>query len=137
MIALLLTTASILSNSATASQDAATEGHRAIDLMWKCEGRGPNYVLAVEHDLPDPEFFGSFDLLACAEYISGFADMNTLYVGIYKRRAFFCFPELGIATDQQIRVFMKWADEYPERLHESKRVSVVSAFAEAFPCSAE
>ena len=105
--------------------------------MWECQGRGPNYDLAVEHDLPDPEFFGSFDRLACAAYISGVADMNALYVGIYKQRAFFCFPDVGIVRDQQIRIFMRWTDEYPGRLHETKRSAVVSAFVEAFPCSAE
>ena len=81
----------------------------------------------------DAEFFGQFDLMQCASYISGVADMNALFAGL-AGRGLFCFPKKGLSQEQQIRVFIKWAEVHPELLHETRRTGVVSAFVEAFPC---
>lgn len=110
------------------------EGQRAIDLMWDCQGRGTIYDPAVKNDFPDADFFGTFDRLTCAAYVSGIVDMNALSTGIFGK-PFFCFPKRGIPQEQQILIFLKWAEKYPERLHESRRISLVTAMQEAFPCS--
>ena len=114
------------------SQDAP-EGKRAIDLMWQCQGRGTNYDLAVKSDLPDPDFFGTYDILACAHYLNGISDMNSVFEGI-RGTSLFCFPKVGLVLEQQIRIFLKWVEEHPSSLHWSKRIAVVRAFADAFPC---
>ena len=114
------------------SQDVP-EGERAIDLMWECQGRGTNYDIAVQSKLSNPDFFGGYDLMVCAQYISGISDLNALFVGVFGT-SLFCLPKIGLAREQLIRIFLKWAEEHPSRLHESRRSAVVSAFAEAFPC---
>ena len=103
------------------------------DLMWACQGRGDSYTVAAKNNL-DPEFFGQFDLLACVSYIDGIVDMNAMTQGILKR-SFFCFPKRGLSREQQIRVFIKWAEAHPELLHESRRSGVIGAFVAAFPCN--
>ena len=47
----------------------------------------------------------------------------------------FCFPKRGLSREQQIRVFIKWAEAHPELLHESRRSGVIGAFVAAFPCN--
>ena len=114
------------------SQDVP-KGQRAIDLMWDCQERGMIYEFAVKNDLPDSDFFGNLDGLVCASYISGIVDMNSLNAGMLGA-SLFCFPKTGIPQEQQILIFLKWAEKYPERLHESRRAAVVTAMVEAFPC---
>ena len=93
----------------------------------------PNSALAENND--DAEFFGRFDVLECGSYLGGMVDMNAMFQGVGGSRGFFCFPERGISWEQQIRVFIKWAEANPEKLHESRRLGVIIAFAEAFPCN--
>ncbi len=108
------------------------QGFQAIDLLRQCESRGTWFSLALENNM-DADFFGQFDLMMCASYISGIADMNALYVGM-AGRGLFCFSKPGLSQEQQIRVFIKWAEAHPELLHETRRSAVVGAFMEAFPC---
>ena len=108
------------------------QGLQAIDLLRQCESRGTWFSLALENNM-DADFFGQFDLMMCTSYIAGIADMNALYVGI-EGRDLFCFPASGLSQEQQFKVFIKWAEAHPELLHETRRIAVVSAFMEAFPC---
>ena len=125
-----------LSLSRTAISQDILKGQRAIDLMWDCQGRGMIYEFATENDMPDADFFGELDRLMCASYISGIVDMNALNAGILGA-SLICFPQTGIPQEQQILVFLKWAENYPERLHESRRSAVVGALVESFPCAAK
>ena len=118
------------------SQDDPPKGQRGIDLMWSCQKRGMIYDFAAANDLSDADFFGEFDLLMCASYISGIVDMNALNAGI-SGASLFCIPKTGIPQEQQILVFLKWTEKYPERLHESRRSALVSAMVESFPCPAK
>ena len=115
------------------AQDTPPVGQRVIDLMWECQGRGQNYDLAVKTNMPDPEFFGSYDTLICASYISGFVDLNAIHEGMLGA-GMFCFPKTGLSQEQQMRMFVKWAEEHPEDLHQSRRLGVLLTFTEAFPC---
>jgi len=119
--------------AAQASAQSVQEGQRAIDLMWACQGRGELYDTFSKMNAGDGEVFGSFDILICVAYLAGITDMNALNLGILGT-APFCFPKSGIAAEQQILIFIKWANQNPDKLHESRRSGVVSAFAEAFPC---
>ena len=109
------------------------EGQRAIDLMWSCEGRGKFYDLASKAKMKDASFFGTFDLHACVEYLEGIVDANAMYIAM-GRPGLFCLPKVGLVREQQILVFQKWAKAYPERLHETRRSAVFTAFANTFPC---
>jgi hypothetical protein len=104
------------------AQDNPSKGQRAIDLVWDCKGEGYNYQIAQKKNLGDPKFFGIFDKISCASYISGLVDMHSLVRGVFKKQ-FFCFPKTGIVQEQQMLVFLKWAGNNPERLHESRRIS--------------
>jgi hypothetical protein len=116
---------------ATAQGDPA-KGKQNIDLLRDCQGRGDWYSLAAENKM-DAEFFGMYDLAECVSYISGISDMNAVFSGL-TGASLFCFPKEGLSQEQQVRVFIKWAEANPELLHESRRSGVVSAFMEAFPC---
>ncbi len=122
----------LFSNPALA-QDEPQPGHRNIDLMWACQGRGDNYKIASENNM-DAEIFGTFDLLGCIEYLAGVSDMNAVFQAVTER-GLFCFPEQGLPSEQQARVFLKWAEANPEELHKNRRSGVVIAFANAFPCN--
>jgi hypothetical protein len=51
------------------------------------------------------------------------------------RSAWSCVP--GEATNQQLaRVFVKYANAHPEKLHDEAHSLVLAAFAQAFPCPA-
>ena len=58
--------------------------------------------------------------------------------GVYPgagRSQIFCPPPGGISLDQAMRIFLKWANDHPEQLHESARISVMLSLAQAFPCA--
>jgi hypothetical protein len=128
----LLVLGLLLFSSPALAQDELLPGHSNIDLMWACQGRGDVYTVASEKN-EDAEFFGQFDVLECVAYLAGMVDMNSMVQG-FGGRGFFCIPERGISGEQQIRVFIKWAEAHPELLHESRRSGVIGAFVAAFPC---
>ncbi|MHB1220179.1 MAG: Rap1a/Tai family immunity protein [Alphaproteobacteria bacterium] len=46
-----------------------------------------------------------------------------------------CIPAGGITFDQIRLVYLKWATEHPEKLHENARLTVYVSMAAAFPCA--
>ncbi len=123
----------MLLSSPAFAQDEPSPGHSNIDLMRACQSRGQFYNFASESN-QDAEFYGGFDLLMCLEYLGAVADTNAVVESLLGRGVF-CFPEKGISSEQQARVFIKWAEANPESLHKHRRSGVVIAFAEAFPCN--
>ena len=117
----------------SASQQAV--GGLAIDLLRSCSGQGPAYEFALKAGLKATEPFTVFDMIACSEYISGIVDANAIMQTV-KGVGLFCLPEEGMQTEQQMMtIVVKWLKNNPERLHMTRRVAVISAFATAFPCT--
>ena len=86
---------------------------RTDELMWMCEGRSGNNEV---------ENFG--DQARCIGYIDGILDANAM-MKAFLGKQLFCPPPSGISLDQAMRIFLKWATDHPEELHESARISVV------------
>ncbi len=105
--------------SLLAPQTGAAQ-NQAINLLRQCEGREPASA---------PEL----GLLACASYLAGFIDMHSI-AEAYGASTGFCMPRQGIQNEQAVRVYVKWANDHPEKLHESARLSVLWAMSDAFPC---
>jgi hypothetical protein len=45
-----------------------------------------------------------------------------------------CFPE-GVDNQQEVEIFMKWANDHPEYRHINAGIAVAQSLTEAFPCS--
>ena len=95
---------------------------RTDELLWLCEGRTP---------MPETPVIGE---ALCAQYLGGMNDLNTMIRELLPQARFFCTPSSGVSNDQLRLIFMKWAREHPEELHETARVSAFLALGEAFPC---
>jgi hypothetical protein len=112
--------AAIAVSLSTAKADSDT---RAEQLAWECQGQEP-----AEHPELGP--------LMCTEYVLGMLDMYAMMadprVGNAKPLA--CLPDSGISGDQGIKIFLKWANDHPEQLHNSARMSFLVALRWAFPC---
>jgi hypothetical protein len=100
---------------------AAAEEKRTEELARECRGEPPA---------------GDLGLMFCIGYLSGLTDMHALMsdARLGGGRSQYCIPETGISNEQAMKVFLKWADDHPEQLHKSARISVLIAFREAFPC---
>ena len=70
----------------------------------------------------------------CIGYIDGIVDSNAMMQGFLGVQLF-CPSPGGISLDQAMRIFLKWANDHPEQLHESARISVMLSLAQAFPCA--
>jgi hypothetical protein len=70
----------------------------------------------------------------CAGYISGIIDAHTILVGSRRAESQWCLPKQGISAMDAALVVVKWADDHPERLHETARVEIMIALHMAFPC---
>jgi hypothetical protein len=78
----------------------------------------------------------------CQGYFSGiwFAARNFDYEvrnGFIEQKigtVFFCPPEGG-SPNQLKKIFLKWANDHPERLHEEKDSVIFEVLRDAFPCS--
>lgn len=93
----------------------------AIAPVWLCEGRAPTPNL--------PEIGEA----TCMQYIAGMTDMDAIGA-VAGRGRFICFPEQGVTTDQSRRIYLEWANRNPDDLHGSRRVALLLALSEAFPC---
>ncbi len=94
----------------------------AGDLLRACERDSPG----------SPQEMA--DLMHCAGYLDGMLDFQAVLAVRHPQARLFCAPPGGISLSQARRVFVEWAQEHPEQLHESARVSVVIALSQAFPC---
>jgi len=97
---------------------------KPIDLVRMCDGREP---------IPEEPFFGQ---ALCAFYLRGMMDLHSLLTGYTRQKfKFFCLPKAEISGEQAIKIFLRWAEKYPEKLHTSARVSAMLSPSEAFPCN--
>lgn len=99
----------------------AASDERTDQLLWYCLGHQP----------PGAEFVGK---AICGRYIDGMMDMHSIATTIGGAKPLFCLPATGISVDQAMRVFVKWAQANPAKLHTTARISVVIALGQAFPC---
>lgn len=102
---------------------AAQAQQSAEELLWGCTKLGP-YSDDVKY----------VNQLMCISYISGAHDMLRMLSDGLKINVI-CTPRDGLSNDQLIRVVTKWIEKNPERMHESARMAILSALAEAFPCT--
>ena len=77
----------------------------------------------------------SSELSECIGYISGVVDAGTIASQRNENGKFpVCIPET-VSKGQLVRVYLKYADNHPERLHLVAATLVVEALATAFPCA--
>lgn len=72
--------------------------------------------------------------LWCIGYVSGFLDSMSITQSTNGGRPNVCLPQQGITNDQAVRIFVKFLRENPQTLHESGRMLLYIALADAFPC---
>jgi hypothetical protein len=99
----------------------ASSTERTDQLLWECEGKQPR-------EMPEA------GLISCSRYIDGILDMQAVMMGLGGASPLFCLPKSGVSVDEAMKIFIKWANEHPEELHKTARVSVVVALNAAFPC---
>lgn len=75
------------------------------------------------------------DHLLCVAYISGFDAGYGAAVGVGGARKLFCIDD-RVNTQQRALVFLKWAGQNPERLHEIAEAGLLLALVTSFPCRA-
>lgn len=68
----------------------------------------------------------------CYGYVSGFYDGRTTS-DYGKSELMSCFPP-GLSWEQLIRIFVKWANDNPQKLHYDTWQGLREAFSKAFPC---
>lgn len=69
----------------------------------------------------------------CLGYIDGVLDTLVLSKGFWSASDVICVPE-GVTSDQAVRVFVKYADEHPEKLHLNAPDIILDSLEKAFPC---
>lgn len=69
--------------------------------------------------------------LACSAYLMGVLD-GAVMMQAHKKEI--CLPQEGISGEQYRRIVVKWLEDRPKILHESKRLHAVLALIDAFPC---
>ena len=115
----------------------------AVNLIGNVDAQGldGNHFLktcaaAIKQASNDPSLTAeeAFVGISCISYVSGFVDGLALAVGSDKSKRLICLPEQNIPNEQKIRIFVKYLNANPEKLHESGRMSLLIALARAFPC---
>jgi hypothetical protein len=74
-------------------------------------------------------FSGTYSAQARYDTVLGFSEAvnpNTAW----------CIPE-NVTLGQKVRVFLKWVDSHPEKMHTESAISVLCALKEAFPCKSQ
>lgn len=66
-------------------------------------------------------------------YIAGYIDNSVLYETITKNGAY-CIPEQGVENGQAAMIIANYLKNHPNELHESARVCIFLALADAFKC---
>lgn len=80
--------------------------------------------------LDDPLFKAVANGNLCSGYIRGFLDSYTYYIQAPK----YCIPE-PVDTYQIAKVYTKYLDDHPEKMHLSASFTFSEALIEYFPCN--
>jgi len=75
----------------------------------------------------------SMERLTCLTYLNGVLD-GAEVMQAYLPKPKFCLPDEGVSMEQYRRIVVKWLEDRPNVLHESKRIHAVKALVDAFPC---
>lgn len=68
----------------------------------------------------------------CIGYLKGFSEMHT-YSTVTGGHEFFCVPETVSVRQMQL-VFLKYAENHPEELHNIGSIVLLNSLTNAFPC---
>ena len=126
---ILLTILALAATAATAAKAYADESAvpgfytNGSDLLEACERKG------------------EMDYSYCMGYLSAIADhikLDKSHSPNVSSDQYWsygvCQPKSGVTIGQLIKVWTKWANEHPEKLHRAGPYLVTRALAEAFPC---
>src|SRR5262245_34893199 len=105
-----------------------TAAGRMEDLVRRCQGNA-----SVRTDARDKLLENLMETGFCQDFFSGILSANAIATSVLGN-SLFCTPPDGISLDQAIKVYLKYAQDHPEQLHESARSTVIVAFRLAFPC---
>ena len=75
----------------------------------------------------------AYDAISCIYTVKAFLDTTELGNGTSSRLARFCTPA-SMDINEAIRVFLKFIDDHPEKLHEPAVVNLWNSMSHAFPC---
>lgn len=69
----------------------------------------------------------------CLSYIRGFVEGHNYTVYVTRSSRLHCIPS-SVRAEQVQKVFLKWARDHPEYLHQEAPWALLAALTEAFPC---
>jgi hypothetical protein len=116
----MLIPALVLAMMQTPAYENWTEGahlYRSCQASIRVADAGPN--ADVTKDLADETF--------CVAYIAGYIDGT----GTTKRGACLGFK---VSVEQVVRPYVAYMLKHPEAMHSDRRIGLVLALADAFPC---
>jgi len=90
------------------------------------------------HDIDSGTDSPSYASGVCIGFVSGVLESHTLWmvVDAAQKRTHptsFCIPD-EVTETQILRVFLKYLDEHPEKLHYPAVVMLIESVRHAFPC---
>ena len=71
----------------------------------------------------------------CIGYMQGVLITNLLVDRLKRGQAFYC-PAVEVSPDQGRKIFLKYMNDHPEKLHEEPNFMVIESLVAAFPCKA-
>jgi hypothetical protein len=119
----------VVCSSLAFAQNTETGGSGTMEeLVRKCEGKAGSSRDATEKLIEDIMGTGQ-----CIGFFSGILDANALAESVLGK-PLFCLPKIGISVDQAQKIYLKYAKDHPEELHQSARATVAVVLMQAFPC---
>lgn len=88
--------------------------------------------VASQRDLDGHNTVSAFMAGTCAGIMRGYLGSTYIYNRKYLA-APYCLPE-QVSPPQLAKVFLKYVNSHPEKLHLSESTIIAASFSEAFPC---
>jgi hypothetical protein len=73
------------------------------------------------------------DMLTCMSFIRGMNAGQAMVVALGSGKHVYCRPD-NVTVEQQRRIVVRQAEQYPQRLHLQSGAFLYEAFSLAFPC---
>src|SRR5262245_198198 len=103
--------------SASAQAQAGSD-NKMEDLVRQCEQNGG----AAEKDETKQLVGNIMGTGYCVGFFNGLLDASSIAQSVLGK-PLFCLPDDGISGDQAIKIYLKYAKDHPEQLHQSARVT--------------
>lgn len=111
---------------------ARAQEDKTEELVRQCEPVLVAEAAVLREDRREVFAENQYDIGYCTGFFAAILDANFISQ-LTLGESLFCLPN-GISISQMVKIYVRFADDHPETLHDRIPITIAVALGQAFPC---